>query len=290
MNNTRYALVTGATGGIGRHIVAQLLARGWFVLGTARSAARTAELIDWLSSRGSETSRLTIYEVDLSSQRALRECAGKLSAPYLNLIIHNAGIYTSKKRLSPEGIEVQFAVNHLAPFLLTHLLLPRSAKAPGGGRILVVSSGSHAQGRIHWRNPNLTLYQGLVAYGQSKLANVLFVYELERRLKARGLPVTACAIDPGLVTTDMGFKHTSPISRLVWYFRRKKGVSPEFSAQSIVTVGCDLPFEEIGGKYWKFGKPIPSSPRSYREEDARRLWEISERLTGIGSFFEPTVS
>ncbi|ADN02746.1 SDR family NAD(P)-dependent oxidoreductase [Spirochaeta thermophila] len=288
--DARYALVTGATGGIGRHLVWELLERGWTVAGTARNRTRSTELIAWLESQGVETSRLTMYEVDLASQEAIRRWAGEFSPPSLDLLIHNAGIYTSKKMLSPEGIELQFAVNHLAPFLITHLLLPLLARSHQDGRILVVSSGSHAQGRIHWRNLNLTFYHGLVAYGQSKLANVLFVYELERRLRAQDLPITACAMDPGLVDTDMGFKHTSPISRLVWYFRRKKGVSPEFSARSIVKVGCEIPFEEIGGKYWKFGRPLPSSRRSYREEDARRLWEISERLTGIGSFFEPTAS
>jgi NAD(P)-dependent dehydrogenase (short-subunit alcohol dehydrogenase family) len=195
----------------------------------------------------------------------------------LDVLVNCAGVFMTRRRVTPEGIETQFAVNHLAPFLLTTRLLP-SLEASGEGRIIVISSDSHRPGRIHWADPGLgRFYFGLGAYEQSKLANVLFVKELARRL-GMGSPVTAFALDPGLVDTAMGNKAGPSPSSLVWSLRRRAGTPAAVPAASIARLSADPGFRGRSGLYWKEGREVEPSPRAKNSVDARRLWDLSVRL------------
>jgi NAD(P)-dependent dehydrogenase (short-subunit alcohol dehydrogenase family) len=232
--------------------------------------------------------RLSFAVADLASQRQVRALAAdiraRLDGAALDVLINNAGTVASWYMATEDGYELQFAVNHLAPFLLTHELLPalRSPKAGGAesGRVLTVSSGSHRGARIHW--PDVMMRQGygvLAAYKQSKLANVLFSAEFNRRMAGTG--VRAYAVDPGLVNTEIGLKGTSGVERLVWSLRRRGGVSPAEGASTLVYLASEPVVEDA--LYWKDCAPAEPSEEARSAAEAARLWALSERLCGIAS-------
>jgi retinol dehydrogenase 12 len=170
--------------------------------------------------------------------------------------------------------------NHLAPFRLTLELLPLLQAAPAG-RVVTVSSDSHYAARMNWNDIQLRRsYNGLRAYEQTKLANVLFTVELNRRLGA-GSNVRAFAADPGLVKTDIGLKGTPGLVRWLWGLRRSGGISAAESARGIVALLTDPMAQETGAVYWKHGSPKLSSRYSLDGEVARRLWDISASMCGI---------
>lgn len=211
----------------------------------------------------------------------------------INGLVNCAGYYNARRVLSAEGLEMQFAVNHLAAFRLSLDLLP--ALSPDA-RIAVVSSSSHYYGWIRWSDPSLEgHYLGLWAYEQSKLADVLFAYELSRRLKRgqlvagekvpqRGLPTapkqapTVFAVDPGLVNTAMGQKHGKSLSSLFWDIHRRRGTSPDVPADGIARLLSSPKAAGMTGQYWRDAKPLRSSRLSYDEEAAYRLWSLSEEM------------
>ena len=200
-----------------------------------------------------------------------------------NVLVNNAGVWTSRCELTEDKIEKQFAVNHLAYFLLTHLLYPNIA-ASSDGRIINIGSDSHKYGRINFDDLNLERsYHGLKAYGQSKLANVLFTYELHRRKQHDH--VSAYCVQPGLVKTDIGVKHTNPFHGFMWKLRRLSGMTADEAARTAVYLATSPEASGKSGLYWDKCKPKPSSSRSKNEQDAARLWEMSERLCGIESYF-----
>lgn len=278
-------LVTGASSGIGYEIALGLARQGVRVLGVGRDRerCRTAEA----SIRSSSGNPSVDFEItDLSRQAEVRALAARIgnSGVRLKGVIYNAGTFSLTRTMTREGIEQQFAVNYLSGFLLVSVLFPLLDRAP---RIVMVSSGSHRSGRIHWRNISLQpLYNGLTAYAQSKLAQVMFIYELARRTEG----VADCyAVDPGLVNTEMGFKGTGFIGRTIWGLRSRGGVSPRAAAGPIVDLVLQERFSGRSGLYWKEKQPIPSSMRSYDREDAVRLWNLSERLCHIHFFQKAAV-
>jgi NAD(P)-dependent dehydrogenase (short-subunit alcohol dehydrogenase family) len=207
----------------------------------------------------------------------------------VDVLVNNAGVFTARRRLSPDGLELQLAVNHLAPFLLSHELMPLLA-VPPEARLLTLSSGSHfgatfAETDLGQSGP----YNSLRTYGRTKLACVLFTYELARRLGPRSR-ISTYAVDPGLVNTDMGLKDASALVRIVWLVRRRKGRTPAEGAKTTLCLASDSAASAQTGRYWKDCRAIPSSRQSYDEGSARRLWELSERLTGIGRFALPAFS
>jgi NAD(P)-dependent dehydrogenase (short-subunit alcohol dehydrogenase family) len=281
------AVVTGASSGVGRAIAADLCGRGWHVIGVGRSAARCAEAEAGIR-RAVPQARLTYCVADLGSQRQLRALAAQILAhsPRLEVLIHNAAEVPSWYQATEDGYERQFAVNHLAPFLLTHDLAPALSAA---GRVVTVTSGSHRGARLSW--PDVMLrrrYHPLRAYRQTKLANVLFTYELNRR-RAAGPTVEAFAADPGLVDTALGSKGTSGLVRWVWERRRRGGVPPATAAAGVVFLATDAGVRLSDGAYWKDRRPVRPSRESEREDEAARLWELSERLCGV-RFGEPASS
>ncbi len=212
---------------------------------------------------------------------AWRERIGDLLASqgksHLDGLVNNAGTFTYWLTLTPEGFETQWAVNHLAPFLLTHALLPLLQAAPAA-KIVTVSSDSHYSAHLDWNDIQLRRhYNGLRAYEQTKLANVLFTLELNRRLGA-GSSVRAFAADPGLVKTDIGFKGASGPVRWIWSLRRSGGVAPEKSAQGIVRLlDEDIPAGSTA-VYWKDGKPKQPGRQALDARSAARLWALSEQM------------
>jgi NAD(P)-dependent dehydrogenase (short-subunit alcohol dehydrogenase family) len=294
-------VITGATAGIGRAATRALVAQGANVIAVGRSAARCAETKKAIMAKFPE-GQLTFIIADLSSQRSVRKLADQIRAqladqirmelkspfdspdkPYIDILVNNAGTVSSWYTATEDGYELQFAVNHLAPFLLTNELLPLLEAAPQG-RVITTSSNSHRGTKIRWDDVmNRRRYNCLRAYKQSKLANVLFSYEFNRRMASsnNGSQVRAFAVDPGLVNTDIGLKGTGGIEKWVWGRRSNGGVSPEQGAETIVHLAAAETLEDTDAAYWKNCHPKTPSQYARRAHEGARLWAVSEQLCGI---------
>ena len=280
-------VVTGATSGIGYATVEALLGLGAEVVFVGRDQVRTAKAaMAFAASAGKAEAPPPRQEItDLSLMAEVADLASRLadSGKPIDALVNCAGVYTAKRTLTEEGLERQFAVNHLAPFLLTTKLLPAMG---ADARIATVSSGSHYYGWIRWNDPSLERhYFGLWAYEQSKLANVLFSYELAQRLENGALKAgsgegkpTVFTIDPGLVNTDMGQKHAQGLTGLFWSMRRRGGTSPARPASGIAALLSSPEAAGRTGLYWRDAIPLRSSRRSYDAAAACRLWELSEAM------------
>lgn len=167
--------------------------------------------------------------------------------------------------------------------MLTHELLPLLESADTA-RVVTVSSDSHYGARLHWDDPQLRRrYNGLRAYGQSKLANVLFTCEFNQRLHPRS-NVRAFAADPGLVKTDIGLKNQPPLVRWVWRIRRSAGVPAQESGKWVAFLASETSIQTSPEIYWKAGQPKKASPQAQDRDNARRLWAISEKMCDIHTF------
>jgi len=279
-------VITGATAGIGHSALHALALKGARVIGVGRSARRCKDTRQAIKNVDPAT-HVSFVVGDLASQRQVRRIAADIREQVLqegdekiDVLINNAGTVSSWYKATEDGYELQFAVNHLAPFLLTHELLPLLGKAPDA-RVITVSSGSHYRTRMRWSDVMCRKgYNCLFAYKQSKLANVLFTVEFNRRL-ADSHSVRAFAVDPGLVNTDIGLKGTSGLENWVWKRRQRKGTSPEQGAATVVYLASVSSLGGVSGPYWKDCQPVPPSRYAARPEEAARLWSLSERLCGI---------
>jgi retinol dehydrogenase-12 len=279
-------VLTGATSGIGLAAAKALVTRGAWVIGVGRSTARCEEAQSAVLS-SCPTARITYLLADLSSQRQIHRLAADIRRTVnaqgddkLDVLINNAGTVSNWCTLTEDGYELQFAVNYLAGFLLTLELLPMLHNAPAA-RVIMVSSGSHRHTRMHWRDVMYCRhYNTLAAYKQSKMANVLFAQELNRRLEPTSR-IRAYAVDPGLVNTEIGLKGTSGVVRWVWERRRAGGVSPEEGAAALVFLAADASVEGSTALYWKNCRTARPSRYALRADEASRLWALSERLCGI---------
>ena len=274
-SDQRYALVTGATGGIGLATARALAAEGFHVFLHGRTLSKAREAASLVTD-----GQVTPLYADLSEQAAVRRLATEVGerCARLDVLVNNAGVWNSRREMTVDGIETTFAVNHLAYFLLTGLLLPLLRP---DGRIICVASDSHKQVKgMAFQDLSLEAnYHGLRSYAQSKLANVLFCYEYDRRKRDA---TTICAVQPGLVQTDIGLKGNTWLHRAAWRVRRRMGgnKSPEAGAGTSIFLAT-VPEQPPSGLYWDDAVPKRSFSTSYSEAEARRLWEISERLTGF---------
>lgn len=274
-------LVTGATSGIGFHTALALAERGAQVVLGARTAPRGESAARRIRQRVPGASIDTLVG-DLSSMQQVRRLADAFRQRHsrLDVLVNNVGGFFPRRQLSVDGYEMTFALNHLSYFLLTHLLL-ETIQAAAPSRVVNVASVAHRGARIHFDDLHLERGYGigLPAYGQSKLANVLFSYELHRRLVETG--VTSNALHPGYVRTGLSTKHLLWPLRLFVWLSFLRGVSPEVGARTSVKLAADPALEQVSGEYFRDSRLVQSSSRSYDEQAARRLWEVSEHLAGL---------
>ncbi|MBS0000862.1 MAG: SDR family oxidoreductase [Cyclobacteriaceae bacterium] len=281
----KVCLITGSSTGIGFETALALARKGATVLTVARNSEKVKQAVeDLIEESGNEN--IDGFDIDLSSQKYIRKRAGEIvkKYPVIDVLVNNAGTWYSRLTYTEDNIEMQFAVNHLAYFLFTQELLPSLVRSDDP-RIINVASNSHFHGKMHFNDINLTKkYHGLRAYAQSKLANVLFTYEFERRKTISKLSVYC--VQPGLVKTNIGLKHTVSFHGLAWKIRRLSGVTPAEGAETSIYLASSEEVRGISGKYWDKMKIKKSSKGSMMKEDAARLWLLSERLCDIDDYFE----
>jgi NAD(P)-dependent dehydrogenase (short-subunit alcohol dehydrogenase family) len=275
----KVCLVTGATSGIGLVTARELARCGARVVLAGRSSARCQAAVAQIQT---ETGNHEVEALlgDLSSQQQVRELAQKFRDrhPRLDVLVNNAGGMWMKRQLSADGLEMTFAVNHLAYFLLTHLLLePLRAAAPA--RVVNVSSEAHRKATLDFDDlQGERRYNGWRQYCRSKLMNLLFTYELARRLDGTG--VTANALHPGWVAT--GFASNNGWRGRLWQFvARCLALGPEEGARTVVYLASSPEVAGVSGRYFVKEREVPSSPASRDEGAARRLWQVSLGLTDL---------
>src|SRR5215203_399864 len=275
----RVCLITGATSGIGKATAMGLANMGASVVMVGRDRSRGEAALAEIK-EGSANASVDLLLADLSSQEEVRWLADefKEAHPRLDVLINNAGVIRSKRVASADGIEMTFAVNHLAHFLLTNLLLDL-LKATAPSRIVNVSSGEQRNGTIDFDDlQGEKGYKTAKAYGQSKLANVLFTYELARRLEGSG--VSANCLHPGVVGTNLGSGVTGALGFTVRALRPLMK-SPEKGAQTSVYLASSPEVEGSSGEYFVKKAEARSSDVSHDKRLARRLWEVSAELTNV---------
>lgn len=273
-------LITGGTGGIGRAAAIGLASMGARVGITGRDRAR-AERAAAAIARESGNSAVDVFVADMSSQSEVWRLAGEVLSAYprLDVLLNNVGGFWAHRRVTADGLEHTFALNHLAPFLLTSLLLERlMASAPA--RVVTVSSGAQGQGKIDFDDlMGERTYSGQRAYSQSKLANVMFTYELARRLEGTG--VTATVLHPGVTNTAFGAEDSAramtPIIAVLRHFMR----SPERGADTAVYLASSAEVKGVTGQYFANRKAKKSHKSSYDAATTDRLWRVSADLVGL---------
>ncbi len=275
----KICLVTGANSGIGKVTALALARKGATVVMVCRSRDRgEAARADITTRSGNESVNLLI--ADLSSQRAIRQVAEEFCRRYerLDALVNNAGTILGTRRVTEDGLEATFALNHLSYFLLTNLLI-EVLKASTPSRIVNVGSASHERATIDFDElQSESRYDCRRAYAVSKLANVLFTYELARRLEGTG--VTANCVHPGSVATTIN-KEAEPWVRLAWTLMRPVLLTPERGSETVIHLASSPELEGMTGKYFIKKTPVPSSAESYSLDAARRLWEVSADLTKL---------
>jgi NAD(P)-dependent dehydrogenase (short-subunit alcohol dehydrogenase family) len=272
-------LITGATSGIGRATAVGLARMGAHLAITGRDRVRTEDAAREINAAGG--GRVDLFIADLSSQSQVRELADEVlqSLSRIHVLINNVGGYWKTRHVTVDGLERTFALNHLAPFLLTNLLLGK-LKQSASGRVVTVSSNAQATGRIDFNDlQGERSYSGARAYSQSKLANVLFSYELARRLK--GTSVTANALHPGVVSTSFGAEDPATVQRIFLPFIRPFMKSPARGAATSIHLASAPELEQVTGRYFANSHPKKSSGPSYDQATAARLWQVSADLVGL---------
>jgi len=275
----KVCLVTGAASGIGAVTAQALAQQGATVILVDRDAEKGALTVEQIEQQ-TGNSAVELMVADLSSQQEIRRLVQQFRARYqcLDVLVNNAGAIFDERRESVDGIEMTFALNYLGYFLLTNLLLD-TLKASAPARIINITSRSHARAHIDFDDlEHRTEYQGLSVYAHSKLAIVLFTYELARRLEGTG--VTVNALNPGIVATSFG-RSSRGMLGLVMRLFRPFFLSPEQGAQTGIYLATSPQVEGVTGKYFVKCKAVPSSPASYDMATASRLWDVSEKYTNL---------
>ena len=273
----KIALVTGANSGMGMASARMLARKGYFVLMLVRSEKRGSEAFKMLNEDQPDCFQLILC--DLSDLQSVRRAASFIGETYekIDVMLNNAGVITTQRELTKEGLEMQFAVNHVGHFLLTMLLLQKLQK---GSRIIQVASGAHKWGDIHFEDLSLDKsFRPFKAYGQSKLANVLFAKELSKKLAPYGITVNSC--HPGAVATNMGVNRETGFGRGITKLLKPFFRSPEEGAATAVYLATAPSVEEITGEYFYDGKPGKVSRKAWDEELSKKLFQWTEDFTGV---------
>jgi NAD(P)-dependent dehydrogenase (short-subunit alcohol dehydrogenase family) len=277
----KHCIITGASSGLGRVTAIELASMGASLTLVCRNRARGEDVISEIHRKtGSRNVNLMI--ADLSVQQSIRDLAAAFLArgEPLHVLVNNAGVFNIRRELTADGIEAVFAINHLNYFMLTLLLLDRIRQgAPA--RIVNVASAAHRHGSIDFNDlQGERSYRPMRIYGRSKLANILFSYELARRLE--GSHVTVNCAHPGAVATGLG-ANNGPLAKLLMPLIGLFMRSPEQGASTQIYLASSREVDGVSGKYFVDCKPARSSPESYDTEIARRLWDVSAQMTGVGA-------
>ena len=275
----KVCLVTGASSGIGFETAKALAEKGATVITVSRSGGSGEQKTEAIR-RQTGNRQVHFMPADLSSQAEVRRLAAEFKDKFdrLDVLVNNAGMFTQERKTTNDGYELTFALNHLAYFLLTNLLvdlLEQSAPA----RVVNVASGAEAGGDIHFDDLMLRQdYSGWKAYGQSKLANLLFTFELAKRLANKG--VTVNAMHPGFVATGFG-EDASGFMSGVMMLARPLARSPEKGAETVIFLATSPEVAKVTGRYFKDKELIKPSSTARDNVTQLRLWHVSEELTGL---------
>lgn len=269
-------LITGATGGIGLAAAKALAALGAHVAIVGRNAVRTRVAAAAIQAEARKGARVTSFVADLADQAAVRHLAGDVLARHakIDVLINNAGAMYRTRHLTPDGVELTWAVNHLAPFLLTTRLLDRLiASTPS--RIITTASDAHRGAELPFDDLNAEKgYNGFLRYKQTKLANILFAQELAHRLAGTGV-ISSC-FHPGLVASGFN-RNNGVVMSLAMLALRPWSRSVEKGAETLVWLAHAAKSEDLNGGYFVDRERRQPSPQARDTQAARRLWQISER-------------
>lgn len=278
-------VITGGNAGIGYATARELARLGHRITMTVRSEEKGQRAVERIMEED-ESADVSFVVTDLSNFGSIRSAAAEIQdrCSHIDVLIQNAGTFHSVRKENDAGIELTFMVNHVAPFYLTHLLLPELTRS-SDSRIINVNSDSHFQTSFDADNLNLERkYHGLRAYGRSKLANILFTYEFERRNPYK--QITIYGVHPGLVNTDIGAKNTAFFHRLFWNLHSRTGKTPAEGADTSIFLATENLKNLTSGAYWDKRQMKRSSRDSYNTEYARILWEKTMKLSGLESYFD----
>ncbi|XP_065206354.1 retinol dehydrogenase 12-like isoform X2 [Planococcus citri] len=292
--DNKTTIVTGANTGIGQITAKDFYVRGARVIIACRDLDKAAKAVDEIKQSVSSVDKkllgeLIIKQLDLSSLSSVKRCAKDIlqSEQRIDILVNNAGVMMCPKNKTEDGIELQFGTNHLGHFLFTCLLLPRIRHSTPA-RIVIVSSLAHKTGgKIHFDDINLERgYTPIIAYAQSKLANILFGKELAERLKGKG--VNTYSLHPGVVRTELT-RHLNtafiPGARpIVRMFLRTFDKTPEEGAQTTIYCAVDEKVKDETGCYYSDCKKVTPSARARKSEDAKKLWDLSVQMVGLGDW------
>lgn len=280
MNAEKIAIVTGGNSGMGKATAAALADKGFMVVLAVRSRERGEAARNELLAAKNDR-KLKLMQCDLGSMKSIRDFTEEFKRNFseLDVLINNAGVVSLDRRETVDGLEEQFGVNHIGHFLLTLRLLDMMK---AGSRIVVVASGAHKVGKIHFEDYNLTkglpVIHGIKAYGQSKLANILFTRELAERLKSRGITVNCC--HPGAVATSMGVDRNTGFGKEITSLLKPFFLTPEEGAKTAIFLATGSLGGRVTGKYFYRCQTAKTSRAAKDRKAARKLFELSEKITG----------
>lgn len=284
--NGKTVIVTGATNGIGEITALELARQGAEVVVVSRSNAKLENTVNKIKSETGNQD-VSYIQGDLSSLAEIRQVADEFLQTHnrLDVLVNNAGAYFSNRQESVDGNEMTFALNYLNYFLLTNLLLDvlkQTAQETGDARIVNVSSAAHSGSKVNFDDIQANNgYSGFGRYGESKLMNLLFTYELAQQLE--GTNVTANALHPGFVNTGFGMNNGGWMSKILGVLQSVVAISPEKGAETNIYLASSPKVRGISGKYWDKKAQKKSSDASHDTQAQKRLWQISEDLVGMRS-------
>jgi NAD(P)-dependent dehydrogenase (short-subunit alcohol dehydrogenase family) len=286
------AVVTGANGGLGLEVARELARKGGHVVMAARDQGKAEAAVASIRDQVPDAS-LELQPLDLASQASVREAAKRILAGHgrIDVLVNNAGLMAIPERRTEDGFEMQLAVNHLGHFTLAALLLPALLASEGARVVSVTSTGRHSGRPIDPANPHLAgSYEPWRAYGQSKLANVHFALELDRRFRAAGTPARSIVVHPGFANTDLQARSVRETGggRSQRFFRaavQRFGMTPAQGALPLLRAATDP--GAVGGalytpRWVNWGPPVrrPLLRRTRNRDAMTTLWQVSERETG----------
>ncbi|MFX1366732.1 MAG: SDR family oxidoreductase [Promethearchaeota archaeon] len=273
----KIVMITGANSGIGKETARVLAERGATIVMLCRSKERGEAALQELK-KVTYSDNIELFIADLADPDSIRKAVTQFKEKYdrLDVLINNAGTTISKKIITPLGYEKTFTVNHLGHFILTQLLLD-TLKQSAPSRIINVASALHRRANLNFNDINQKKhYRSFLAYSNSKLANLLFTYELARRLEGTG--VTVNALHPGFVRSNFGKRGRNTLLKVLFAFARLFAISVKKGAKTSIYLASSPEVQGITGKYFVKCEPVDSSEASYNLETQKRLWELSEHL------------